>query len=267
MGGTPAENRLEAIRWLRGLEGRFSLKRPVFFVPGISNEDAAMWDSFFSWGESVVGQWGSFAHRVLFPTGTSPAATFSDLGSSVRQQVAAVLSGMPNPAQAVDIVCYSMGGLDTFAALVDLTGNAGGQAPMPHVHHWIALDTPFHGFPNWDLRLKGGDMSDPAFPGRPTQCRAMAPESPLINSLLKNRTALAGKCDVLTCYSAGGETDIQVPRWSSNLCDDIKPGELWGTSPTYTWNLIDGAVHTGDYGIYAVEYVIASALGLLLFDK
>jgi len=220
-----------------------------------------MWDDVWSWGSLSIPNWAAYAERVTFES-VNPNATFVDFGAHLQTHIAA---RYPAPAGAAgvgeyDLLCYSMGGLDSVIALI--------SAPdaMAKAFNLITLDTPFDGVPNWKLRQQFPDMN--GRPDRQSQCAALAPDSPALRALRAARGQLGSRVERIWCYSAGGDMAVQVPVTSSNLCADIPPATLFqGPSPSYASRLVPGASHAGESAIYSNEYAIAMAFGNLLFGQ
>lgn len=263
---TPSELRADGRAWLNALGKRHPLHRRTYLVPGICNEDAAMWDAIWSWGTLTIPNWGDYAQRIKF-TDVTPNSDFIAFGDHVRKEIGRTYPFDPaDPVGEYDIVTYSMGGLDAFAAMVPLAPSSFDTVPrMGKAYHLLTLDTPFGGVPNWALRKGFPDIA--SRPDRQTQCDALAPHSPQLASLRAARAQLAGCVERIACYSAGGDSAIQVPVTSSNLCNDARPASLWGTAIQYGSYLIPGASHGGDSAIYDNEFAIASVFGQLLFAR
>jgi hypothetical protein len=263
---TPAELQSAGRAWLGNLGRRFPLQRRLFLVPGICNEDAEMWNDVWSWGSLSIPNWAAYAERVTFES-VEPRATFVDFGTYLQRRIGArypaptggAASGTPGVGE-YDLLCYSMGGLDSVSALTSSTG------AMAKAFNLITYDTPFDGVPNWKLRQQFSDMT--GRPDRQSQCAALAPGSPELQALRASRKALSTRVERIWCYSAGGDLAVQVPVSSSNLCADMPPATLFGgPTPAYASRLVPGASHAGDGAIYSNEYAIAMAFGNLLFGQ
>ena len=270
MADDPAELRLEAARWLTEYvqPQNLRLNRHLFLVPGITDESAACWRWIDLWGNAVLRDWSASRTIITFEqlgAGGSPPATFLDFGEYVQQRIADWVgspgrSGVPQ----FDVVCHSMGGLDTFAALTGL-GQNGGGVPIPRAGYFVTLDTPFRGVLNWEIRCGMPDMRDPAWPGRPTQCAALRPGSPELAALVQSRAALRGAVDQVVCMSADRELPIEVDWSSSDLWSDGDPTSVWQGSPAYHAQMIPGTCHSGIGGITWSSITIAQIFNLLLF--
>ena len=266
MAKTPDELRADGRAWLNGLGGRFLLQRRLFLLPGICNEDAAMWATVTAWGRRAIPNWDDYARPVTFLT-VPGNGDFIGFGDYVRGLIAATYPFDPTHLVGeFDILAYSMGGLDAFAAMVPLAPSTFDSVPrMGKAFNFITFDTPFGGVPNFSIRKTFGDMT--GRPDRQSQCEALSPTSPQIRALRGARSQLAACVERVVCYSAGGDALVQVPISSSNLCADVQAETLWGTSPSFASNLIPGASHAGDSAIFDNEFAIASAFGQLLFGR
>ncbi len=267
MPATPAERRKWARAWLNALGKRYPLQRTLFLVPGIANEDAAMWNAMRSWGTKVIPNWEEYCVPVQFFDFT-PRDDFVDFGVELRDLIA---SKYPLDdeisAGEFDLVCYSMGGLDAFAAMIPLDGRYPfSETPqMARAFNYITLDTPFRGVPNWAVRQRFPDMT--GRPDRQSQCAALNPDAPLLRSVVAARPQLAGKAERMVCYSAAGDSVVQVPLDSSDILSDDPSPSPWGDLPSYSNYVIPGVSHAGAGAIYDDEFVIASVFGQLLFNR
>lgn len=263
---SPSELRADGRAWLSQLDTGHPLQRRVYFAPGICNEDSEIWDTVWHWGTLCVPNWADYAQRVVFDT-VPNKNDFVGFGDYMRDLIAQQYPYDPTHAVGeFDLVGYSMGGLDSFAAMVPIGASTYAATPrMGKAFNFITLDTPFAGVPNWALRKTFPDIV--GRPDRVTQCDALAPGSPQLTQLRAARAQLADRVERIVCYGAGGDSAIQVPNESSNLFHDLVPATVFGARPTYTSNLIPGASHAGESAIFDNEYAIASLFGQLLFGR
>ncbi len=264
---TPAERRKRARAWLDSLRKRFPLPRTLYLVPGICNEDSAIWDTMREWGRKTIPNWEEYCVPVQF-LGFTPRDDFIDFGAELRKLIASKYPLDPSrPVGEFDLVCYSMGGLNAFAAMIPLEGRYPFSAvpPMAKAFNYIALDVPFRGVPNWELRRKFSDMR--GRPDRQSQCTALAPDASALRSLLAARDDLHGKAERMVCFSAGGDSAMQVPLSSSDILSDRPDVVPWGSSPTYSRHVLPGLSHAGASAIYDDEYAIARVFKQLLFNR
>ena len=264
---TPAERRKHGRAWLNALDNRYSLPRTLYLVPGICNEDAAIWNTMREWGASTIPNWEEYCVPVQF-LDFDPRDDFVDFGVELRDLIASKYPLDDElPVGEFDLVCYSMGGLNAFTAMIALEDRYPfSETPaMAKAFNYITLDTPFRGVPNWQLRRNFPDMTDR--PDRQSQCAALAPDAPVMQAVVAARAELRGKAERMICYSAAGDSVVQVPVDSSDLLSDDPPLSPWGDTPTYASYVIPGVSHAGAGAIYDDEFVIASVFGQLLFNK
>jgi hypothetical protein len=268
---TPAELRTEAERWLEAL-GKHPklLNRHLFLVPGITDELAGCWQWLELQGRRLIPNWDSYVTVVTFerlgtPASTIPATDFIDFGAYVHEIILRTCGPSGSDSAQFDIVCHSMGGLDTFSCFVPLLGRYPELGPLPVARYLITLDTPWRGVLSWDKRCAQKDISDQQWPGRRTQCPALQPGSDQLVDLTRNRSALAGKVERVVCMSADREGPIEVEWSSSNLFSDTTPQTTWQTSPSYRAHMIPGTCHSGIGGITWSPITIAQIFNYLLF--
>ena len=257
------ELRQEGRAWLAAAAGRLMLPRTLYLVPGITNEDALMWATVEAEGRRAFRNWDAYARPVKFES-VSPNQTFEDQGIYFESIVASTY-----PADGLhlvgdyDILSYSMGGLDAAFALERAAESSSAATPrMRRSFNFITLDAPFDGVPNWRLRKTFSDMI--GRPDRQSQCDALAPHSPELTRLGARRDLLGAACERVTCYSAGGDSAVQVPWSSSDLFADMGSAAPWGPRPSYRHYIVPGASHSGESAIYDNPYVIASVFGVLI---
>lgn len=267
MSETPAERRKRARGWLNSLRKRHRLQRTLYLVPGLCNEDSAIWDTMREWGRKTIPNWDDYCVPVQF-LGFTSREDFIDFGAELRKLIASKYPlDLSRPVGEFDLVCYSMGGLNAFAAMIPLKGRYPFSMvpPMAKAFSFITLDVPFRGVPNWELRRKFPDMT--GRPDRQSQCSALAPDGSALRSLLAARGELHGKAERMVCFSAGGDSAVQVPQQSSDLLSDKPPAQPWGPTPTYSRHVIPGLSHAGASAIYDDDYAIARVFKQLLRNQ
>lgn len=133
---------------------RVTLRRPLYFVPGLSDESGES-----CWG--TPGEKNSFHgvmnricsnpiyarfHRFLVGSPPHPPhhEDFITFGADLARRI---WDDVSHSGEEVDVVCHSMGGLDTFAAIALLDDYPElGVQPLRLVDNVITFDTPFTGF-------------------------------------------------------------------------------------------------------------------------
>ena len=272
MAKTPAELRMEAEEWLSdlGMHPR-PLNRHLFLVPGITDEMSDCWQWIVERGRLLIPNWDSYVTVITFDepgsTGSEYAAgDFIDLGAYLHDTILEICGPSGTASAQFDVVCHSMGGLDTFAAMVPLLGRYAYATRLPTARFFITLDTPWRGVLNHDILCGRPDFRDPQWPGRPTQCPALKPGSDQLVALDHSRATLHGVCERVICMSADRESPIEVDWSSSNMCSDVAPTTLWPQGPRYRANMIPGTCHSGVGGITWSPITIAQVFNYLLFN-
>lgn len=143
-----ASERARATDTLWDMEARgVILRRPVIFVPGLSDESGHCWDVFENVMMSVIRNYDTHVHILQFDGDDGSAYPAHDdflgFGGCLAQYVSddATLAG-----REVDFVCHSMGGLDTAVALSLLSQTTFPDLLRPNAFNVITFDTPFRGF-------------------------------------------------------------------------------------------------------------------------
>lgn len=261
------EQRLNAIRWLDALETLNAqqptqLHRPLYLVAGLTDETGGCWLWIDEMGKRCIGNWSSRARIV--PLGDTPdQRDFVDFGYFLRDYISQDLG---DTGGTFDVVCHSMGGLDTFVCLVDDEWQPD-RTPTPMrtgATNWITLDTPFRGFVNYDARMQFSDIKGNS--RRESQTTALAPGAALLDRVIANRSKLSHRAQKVTCYSAEISTAKEVETSSSDMCSDLPLHVTpWAGVPAYTAHSIPAVSHSGASGITASEITIARVFDQLLF--
>lgn len=140
---TRARKRLKAL-----MDAPVTLPRPVYFVPGWRDEHGGCWARMKEWLPHVVRNASSSVFFVEYfaPDGglLPPWEDFLDFGDDLAELVHKDVDGTGG---LVDLVCHSMGGLDTIAAVAMLDDHPElATSALRCVHTVITYDTPFLGF-------------------------------------------------------------------------------------------------------------------------
>jgi hypothetical protein len=276
--------------WLKNNTGKLSLSQPLFLVTGWTDESASCWTAAPNciefWGNKIFSNWAAKRTILQFPdeqagfkfpagfqvggedVGGETMNDFRDFGDLVR---ATIRGAVPPDARdgEYDVVCHSMGGLDTFAALVPLTA-ARPLTPaeqLPAARHYVTLDTPFRGVPNIGV-------IEPSTGPRHTQGEALKVGSPLLQDVVDKRASLIDRTQTLSCYGVDTASFVEVPKSSSDLMLPLGSSQLFfddnGNSVkgrlSYIAPRIPGAVHSGGGGICASLITVVSVFLTLTGD-
>lgn len=142
------EERTRADRELRKLmRNPVTLTRPVYFVPGWRDEQGECWKAMATWLPHVITNHRTHVFFVTFNDAQGgfvpPWEDFLDFADDLAD----LIHRFTTAGEQVDIVCHSMGGLDTAAAIALLDGHPTLEGPpLRHAHTVITYDTPFQGF-------------------------------------------------------------------------------------------------------------------------
>jgi len=119
---------------------KISLIRPVFFVPGWTDEDCKCWAKG-QWGQLSIRQWFEDivtnhceAHFITFTDVTKDCKSFLDFGEALKRKIWDVVG----TDQEFDIIGHSMGGLNTRAAITR-------GKPLIHINKCLTVSTPHQG--------------------------------------------------------------------------------------------------------------------------
>lgn len=246
-----------ATRWLNNHVQQFSLRRPLFLIPGYDDERGGCWigpNSLDEWGRKVFQNWDSARRLITFPFPYErPMDSFLDFGDDVRGIIAPNNPDTGGATGEYDLVGHSMGGLDAFAALVDDLDGTRPQPPpggrLARALNYVTFDAPFGGVPNMPIRrLSAG-------PSRQLQSDALMKNSSQLSMLAINRSRLAQRAVRATCYGADAAAQVEVEQpdlfGSGNQLADARE------RLRYRYFVIPGSSHSGDLGI--TKSVIALA--------
>jgi hypothetical protein len=207
----------------RWQERPLTLRRPVYFVPGWTDESGeSAWYRMSRWVPEVCANAATRAWFVRFvrDRGTGPPEheDFVRFGIDLARLVSA------DPAVAtegVDFVCHSMGGLDALAAIGLLEERPEERvAPVRGTRNLVALDTPFRGFAAARNRLLGsianarrqGDLAVAS------QLAAMRADSLRIAQVWRARNRFLGSVEAFWPRGADNWSGlIEVPHESASF--------------------------------------------------
>src|ERR1041385_581640 len=115
-------------------KNKLTLKRPVFFVPGWTDEAGRCWDPLRQvLGEILTNP--KDAVFINFEQDAKDCSSFYDLGARLNEKVRRRIDARAK----FDCVAHSMGGLDVRAAITD------GDKPLVHGSTCITVATPHRG--------------------------------------------------------------------------------------------------------------------------
>jgi hypothetical protein len=275
----------KARRWLerkgdRPTDEKPLLERPLFLVTGYTDEDAGCWkeeSGFMHHGPRIFGNWNEMAHMIVFPEEEVLGAEFGplagramdsfvDFGDLLREMMLELEPEAATEDDGYDVICHSMGGLDTVVALMGLAGVPPGQPPAQNrdalgkAHHLITLDTPFRGVPSMDYR-RAMRRTEAHF----RQGTALFRESADLLLVLGSMRELPTRVSQLTCYRAEGTSVLEVPMQSSNLYGITNEFAAEREATQYESFAIRGVPHSGPTGITAspvtIRHVFETRLG------
>jgi len=119
---------------------KITLRRPVFFIPGWTDEDCKCWAKG-QWGQLSIRQWfedivanSADSHFITFSDVTKDCKSFLDFGEALKRKILDVIGA----DHEFDIVGHSMGGLNTRAAIT--RGD-----PLLHTNKCLTVATPHQG--------------------------------------------------------------------------------------------------------------------------
>lgn len=125
---------------------KLTLRRPLVFVPGWSDEAGNCWAGFEQVVPEVVTSAETHVHFLKFLEDDGGFPPYDDF-LAFAGDLARYVSDNGLGGTELDFICHSMGGLVTLSALTLLphAPNASGLA-APKAYNVITFDTPFRGF-------------------------------------------------------------------------------------------------------------------------
>jgi hypothetical protein len=212
-----------------------------------------------SWKLAVASKDGpasdkwKFANVRVIDFDESHRDSFIEFGAEVR---GVINSSYPDEGASMgefDVVCHSMGGLDSFVALtndLDAADAVPADKRLARAFNFVTMDTPYRGIPNVDARKK---MSAP---DKVNQCEAMRPGSPQLTLVDASAAGLASRATRITCYGVDSATQIEVQ--SGNLYADTTRFGSQRQTADYRFFQVPGASHSGSQGITQSPITIAN---------
>lgn len=237
-------------------QDKITLKRPVFFVPGWTDENCKCW-TLGEYDKIPIKHWineitesSSGAHYITFIEETINCKSFLDFGEVLKTKIWNIIGKYAE----FDIVGHSMGGLDTRAAITQ-------GEPLLNINKCLTVATPHQGDHlgglNWWL-IRHGFKAMSAY--RAEQGKNLDPDySPikLINQI-ENRKLFLERINKL--YQFKGTRDFCV-KGSAIMRDDGIESLYKEKKEEIT---VEGANHTGKIGICQDPRAIFTIIKILL---
>lgn len=237
-------------------ENKLELKRPVFFIPGWTDESCVCWMVPYSKRDTCIKEWAGkvvknpeLVTHVSFSAKESEGCkSFFDFGDILKEKIWDKIGRKAD----FDLVGHSMGGLDSVAAIVD------DEDTLLNVNKLITVATPHQGSEFGEL----GPVVRKYASHHALQCSNLDPDQPAIKSINKTdvRERLLGRIGKLYCLM--GTRDMAVMRSARFNKTKIDPKRYQEKVEIVE---IDGATHSQKYGITQDPRVILGILKIL-FD-
>ena len=235
-----------------------ALKRPVFFVPGWTDEICKGWTipytrlntSMEDWSEKIFSNPG-LAYFINFSKEDSLSCdSFLDFSKILRDRVRRLLGAN----KTFDILGHSMGGLDVRAAIID------DKDPLLGVNNCFLVATPNEGS-QWGDICKAHFIRDPRnlTDAQVSQGVNMDPDHPMIQAINHIELKRQFLKNINKLYTIRGWKDTAVfssSRFTYPGMEAEFPGKV--TEINY-----DGTSHTGRNGITQDPRVVADVVRVL----
>lgn len=237
------------------VEAKLELKRPVFFIPGWTDENCVCWMTPYLKRDACVKEWVAkivknleLVNYISFSAKESETcSSFLDFGDILKTKIWDKIGKI----QTFDLVGHSMGGLDSVAAITHP------DDPLKNVNYLITLATPHQGSEWGEIGAKFGKRER----YHTLQCVNLDPDQlpiQLINRLRK-RMQLVERIKKLYCLM--GTRDQAVMR-SARFNKAGIDSKLYEKKVEILE--IDGATHSQKYGITQDPRTILAVLKILL---
>lgn len=236
-------------------QNKMELKRPVFFVPGWTDEGNACWQEPYQERYTPIKDWlteikinHNLAEYITFTDDESKNCnSFINFASIIKDKIWAKV----DKNKIYDIVGHSMGGLDIVTAIADK------ENPLLNVNNCITVATPHRGSEWGEIAPKIKKYK----PHHAIQCINLDPDQPpikLINKLVA-RQALLNRINKLYCLM--GTRDMTVMQSARFNKEGLDP-ELYKKKVEIIE--IGGATHSQKYGITQDPRTILAIVSILL---
>jgi len=242
--------------WARG---PLTLKRPVFFVPGWTDDICTGWTIPYSSGNTSMKDWGErvfsnpeLAYYLNFSKADSDSYdSFLDCSRIIRDRVRRLLG----PKKEFDILGHSMGGLDIRAAVID------DKDPLLGVNNCIFVGVPNEGS-QWGDLCKAHLISSrkKLTAAQIIQGVNMDPDHPIIQTINHIELKRLFLKNINRLYNLRGWKDTAVfgrSRFQYPGMEAEFPGKVMEMN-------YDGTTHTGRNGMTQDPRLIADIVRILL---
>lgn len=238
------EQKQRALEEILSCKGKINLSRPVFFVPGWTDEFNACWmasyiNSYVPIKRYIIRLFSNYeeAFFITFSRKDSMSCkSFFDFSVILREKIRKLAS-----KAEFDLVGHSMGGLDSIAAIIDE------KDPLVGVKNLITVATPHRGSELGEL-CQNHAIRDwrKLKPHQVVQGVSLDPDQHPIQHInsIQNRRRLIGCIDKLYCM--GGTRDMAVFGSSKFNTDDFTDAEKAKVEILVQYG---GATHCGRCGI------------------
>ena len=250
------QERARAVKKLEELaQQHVALQRPVFFVPGWTDEANVCWTSAYRKGDvpikDTLARMAANADLAAYVTFTEQQSkqckSFFDFGELLKQTIREAIG----PKAPCDLVGHSMGGLDAIAAILD------DAPPLLQVVNLVTVATPHQGSELGEL----GPILKTFPPHHAIQCLHLDPDQPairLINKVEARQTALSR---VQKLYCLMGTRDMAVMRSARYNKAGLDPAFYKEKVEIVE---IGGARHSDLFGITQDPRLLLSVIDILL---
>lgn len=241
-------------------QSKITLRRPVFFVPGWTDEDCKCW-SKGQWGQLSIRQWledivtnFSNAHFINFIDVTKDCKSFLDFGEVLKHKI----WDLVGTDQEFDIIGHSMGGLNTRAAITQ-------GDPLLRTNKCLTVATPHQGDHLGGMQkfLRTswfGKMIGKSTPYHIEQGKNLDPDYEPIKIINTDESRRLFLERINRLYQFKGTRDFCV-KGSAIMMD-------YGIEPLYKEKteqiIVEGADHTGKIGICQDPRTILTIVKTLL---
>lgn len=234
---------------------KLELKRPVFFIPGWTDEACVCWMTPYLKRGTCIKEWApkilrnpELVNYISFSVKESEGCkSFFDFGDILKERIWDKIGRKTD----FDLVGHSMGGLDTVAAITDE------EETLLNVNKLITVATPHQGSELGEL----GPIVRKFEPHHALQCINLDPDQPAIKSInkIEVREKLLDRVQKLYCLM--GTRDMAVMRSARFNKIGIDPKRYQEKVEIVE---IDGATHSEKLGITQDPRTILAVLKILL---